>query len=70
MKQLAKKIKGTAEEKEAYIKKGLISSLNANAKMTSAQVAEVKAKGAATVAAKKEGAAKTRKMLPTMSPAR
>lgn len=65
----AKKIKGTGAEKEAFIKKSLISGLQANAKMTSAQVAEVKAKGAAAVAAKSEGAAKTRKLLPTMAPA-
>ena len=63
----AKKLNGSAAEKEAFIKKGLIGGLKANAKMTSAQVAEVKAKGAATVASKAEGAAKTRKLLPTMT---
>jgi len=56
-------------EKEAFIKQSLIKSLQANAKMTSAQVKEVKAKGAAKVAEKAEGAAKARKVLPTMTPA-
>ena len=66
----AKKLKGaSAAQKEEYIKKQLIGGLKANAKMTPAQVAEVKAKGAAAVTAKAEGAAKTRKMLPAMSPA-
>ena len=65
----AKKIKGTAAEKEAFIKTSLIGGLKANSKMTSAQVAEVKAKGAAAVIAKSEGAANTRKVLPTMAPA-
>ena len=65
----AKKMKATGEEKEAFIKASLIKGLQANAKMTPAQVKEVKAQGAATVAAKAEGAAKARKVLPTMSPA-
>ena len=56
----AKKLKGaSAAQKEEYIKKQLIGGLKANAKMTPAQVAEVKAKGAAAVTAKAEGAAKT-----------
>lgn len=65
----AKKIKGTGAEKEAFIKKSLIEGLKANAKMTPAQVAEVKARGAAAVVAKSEGAARARKVLPTMTPA-
>ena len=64
----AKKVKGTGAEKEAFIKASLIKGLQGNAKMTPAQVKEVKAKGAATVAAKAEGAAKARKILPAMTP--
>jgi len=59
----------SAAEKEAFIKQSLIKSLGSNAKMTSAQVKEVKAQGAAKVAQKAEGAAKARKVLPTMTPA-
>ena len=64
----AKKVRGTGAEKEAFIKASLIKGLQGNAKMTPAQVKEVKAKGAATVAAKAEGAAKARKILPAMTP--
>ena len=64
----AKKVPGTAQQKEAYIKQGLIKSLDANSKMSSAQVAKVKADGAAKVAAKAKGASETRRVLPTMKP--
>jgi len=64
----AKKVKGTPQEKEAFIKRSLIEGLTANSKMSAAQVKEVKAKGAAAVIAKAEGASKTRKLLPTMTP--
>ena len=65
----AKKMKGTGAEKEAFIKKSLIVALQANAKMTAAQVKEIKAKGAAEVIAKAEGVAKARRVLPTMTSA-
>jgi hypothetical protein len=68
MEAAARKRGGSAADKEDYIRRGLITKLNDNSKMSKADVAAAKGAGAAKATAKAQQAAALRDNLPLMTP--
>ena len=69
MEAAARKRGGSAADKEDYIRRGLITKLDSNAKMSKADVTAAKQAGSAAAAGKAQQAAALRDNLPLMTPA-